>query len=99
MKEGKDYLLVEDDLHPDQFLIQLTSSGYAGIVYRYGKVSIIEEKNQARLKFVYQIKSVPDILNVSHAALEKDPVFKNHIGEILADILSNNNCKIGRPND
>jgi hypothetical protein len=42
---------------------------------------------------------VPDILNVSHAALEKDPVFKNHIGEILADILSNNNCKIGRPND
>jgi hypothetical protein len=99
MIEGKDYLLVENDLHPDQFLIQLTSSGYAGIVYHYGKVSIIEEKNQARLKFVYQIKSVPDILNVSHAALEKDPVFKNHIGKILADILSNNNCKIGRPND
>lgn len=99
MKEGKDYLLVEDDLHPDQFLIQLTGSQYAGIIYRYGNVSIVEEKNQARLKFIYQIESVPDSINLSQAALEKNTAFKNHIGEILAEILSNNNCKIGRLHD
>ena len=94
MQEGKDYLLVEDDLHPDQFLIKLTSSGYTGTVYHYGKVSIIEERNQARLKFVYKIKSVPDHLNTE--SLNDDPRFKNILGDILADILSNNNCKIGR---
>jgi hypothetical protein len=99
MIEGKDYLLVEDDLHPDQFLIQLTSRGYAGIVYRYGKVSIIEEKNRARLKFIYDIQSVPDSFTSPADSLKEDLVFKNHIGEILADILSNNDCKIGRPHD
>jgi hypothetical protein len=99
MIEGKDYLLVEDDLHPDQFLIQLTSRGYAGIIYRYGKVSIIEEGHRARLKFIYDIQSVPDSFTSDSNTLKDDPVFKNYIGEILADILSNNNCKIGRPHD
>jgi len=99
MIEGKDYLLVEDDLHPDQFLIQLTSSGYAGVIYRYGKVSIVEEKNQARLKFIYKIESVPDFLTHRRDKLQEDPEFNNLLGEILADILSNNDCKIGRPHD
>ena len=99
MIEGKDYLLVEDDLHPDQFLIQLTSSRYAGVVYRYGKVSIIEEKNQARLKFVYDIKSVPDSLMDRAHTLKDDPIFTNYIGDVLTHILSNNDCKIGRPHD
>jgi hypothetical protein len=99
MKEGKDYLLVEDDLHPDQFLIQLTSSGYAGIVYRYGKVSIIEEKNQARLRFIYKIESVPDSLAHRRDMLKEDPEFNNHIGDILSDIILNNDYVIGRPHD
>lgn len=99
MKEGKDYLLVEDDLHPDQFLIQLTSSGYAGVIYRYGKVSIIEENNQARLKFIYKIESVPDSLVPHRDKLQDDPEFNNLLGDILSDIISNNDYKIGRPND
>lgn len=99
MKEGKDYLLVEDDLHPDQFLIQLTGSGYAGVVYRYGKVSIVEEKDQARLKFIYKIESVPDSLARHRDKLPDDAEFNNLLGDILADIISNNDYKIGRPND
>jgi hypothetical protein len=99
MKEGKDYLLVEDDLHPDQFLIQLTSSGYAGVIYRYGKVSIIEENDQARLRFIYKIESVPDSLDIRAEYLKDDPEFNNHIGDILSDIISNNDYIIGRPHD
>lgn len=94
MKEGKDYLLVENDLHPSQFLIQLTSGRYAGIVYHYDKVSVIEEDNQARLRFVYNINSVPDSFN-DPSKLESDIDFTNHIGDVLANIILNNDCKIG----
>ena len=94
MKEGKDYLLVEDDLHPDQFLIQLTSGIYAGVIYRYGKVSIVEEKNRARLRFVYKIHSAPDSFG-DHSKIISDSDFNNHIGEVLSDIISNNEYKIG----
>lgn len=94
MIEGKDYLLVEDDLHSDQFLIKLTSGVYAGIVYRYGKVSIVEEKNRARLKFIYKICSAPDSFG-DHSNITTNADFNNHIGEVLADIISNNEYKIG----
>lgn len=95
MKEGKDYLLIEDNLHQDQFLIQLTSGDYTGVVYRYGKVSIIEENDQARLKFVYKIESVPDHGFHTVESLNENVKFKKALGDVLSDIILNNDYKIG----
>lgn len=93
MIEGRDYILIENDLHPDQFSIQLAMEQYAGVVYTYGSVRIIEEGDRARLSFAYKIESVPDCL--SDKNLKEDAAFNNMLGDVLVDILENNDAQIG----
>ena len=55
---------------------------YQGVVYRYGKVTPIEEKDQLRLKFDWQI------LNSNGLGKEHfNDDFFNLIGDILYDIM------------
>ena len=55
---------------------------YQGVVYRYGKVTPIEEKDQLRLKFDWQILD-SNGLGKEHFGEE----FFNLIGDILYDIM------------
>ena len=55
---------------------------YQGVVYRYGKVTPIEEKNQLRLKFDWQIL---DSNGLGKEHFGED--FFNLIGDILYDIM------------
>ena len=55
---------------------------YQGVVYRYGKVTPIEEKNQLTLKFDWQILD-SNGLGKEHFGEE----FFNLIGDILYDIM------------
>lgn len=93
MIEGRDYILVENDLHEDHFSIQLAMNGYAGVVYKYGSVRITEEGDRARLSFAYDIESVPD--HLSKETLKADDAFNNLLGDVLVDILENNDAQIG----
>ena len=55
---------------------------YQGVIYRYGKVTPIEEKDQLRLKFDWQIL---DSNGLGKEHFGED--FFNLIGDILYDIM------------
>lgn len=92
MIEGRDYFLIENDLHSDHFSIQLAMKQYADVVYRYGTVRITEEDGRARLSFQYNIDSVPD--NLCKESLEADEKFTNLLGDVLVNILENNDTDL-----
>lgn len=74
----REYELLDEDYNGSQ-LIKLTSNEYQGIIYSYGKVNLIEEDGLLRVQFSYDLHECDQELD-----REK---FKNHIGDILIDIL------------
>ena len=81
----KQYELLDEDSNGNQ-LIKLTSREYSGIIYTYGRVRLLEEDEHLRVQFEYDIHENPvdDI----------DPgKFRNHIGDILIDLLEENLLK------
>lgn len=58
--------------------IELTDTPYEGIIYRYGKVSLIEENDHLKLQFEY------DIVDGSPP---NDEIFKTYIGDILLEMI------------
>ena len=81
----KQYELLDEDNDGNQ-LIRLTSNQYSGIIYTYGRVRLLEEDDQLRVQFEYDIQENPvGVLDVS--------VFRNHIGDILIDLLEENLLK------
>ena len=81
----KNYELLDEDYDGNQ-LIKLTSSEYSGIIYTYGRVRLLEEDDQLRVQFEYDVHENPvGVL---------DPAkFRNHIGDILIDLLEENLLK------
>ena len=66
--------------------IKLTEGPYAGIIYSYGSVGFEEDGDTLKLKFEYDIHENP----VGFVDRNK---FKNHIGDILIDLLEENLLK------
>ena len=81
----KQYELLDEDNNGNQ-LIELTSSEYSGIIYTYGRVRLLEEDDVLRVQFEYDIHENP----VGEINLTK---FRNHIGDILIDLLDENLLK------
>ncbi len=103
ISEG-DFDLVEN-LSEDFYGVKLKGGEYDGVILVYGAVSISmpEEGSldeDARLKFNYNIK---DSARYQPDELEKDPLFNQHIGDVLTYIIvtqleKQENC-IGRPEE
>lgn len=57
MQEGVDFKFRDDLIKEktDTVPIELMVDFYRGIVYRYNKMQIVEEKDQARMRFDYDI--------------------------------------------
>ena len=72
------------ETYKGQQLIKLTSGKFSGIIYSYGEVSFVEEDDQARLKFDYDIHYSCDDL-VSKLDMEDFPTV---IGNILVDLIT-----------
>jgi hypothetical protein len=81
----KQYELLDEDHNGNQ-LIKLTSSEYSGIIYTYGRVRLLEEDDQLRIQFEFDIHENP----VGFVDRDK---FRNHIGDILVDLLEENLLK------
>lgn len=81
----KPYELLDEDSNGNQF-IKLTSNQYSGIIYTYGRVRLLEEDDQLRVQFEYDIQENP----VGFVDRDK---FRNHIGDILIDLLEENLLK------
>jgi hypothetical protein len=80
--EGVDFKFVIPEEVSDNIDIKLLAGEYAGVVYRYGGVSIDEDPNNPVLSFNYDI-----IDNNGNDDLESEDDFKNHIGNILVSLI------------
>ena len=86
-KEGVDYEFVIPADKETTINIRVLKGLYADTVYQYGKVKIEEEKDGAiYLRFVYNVMET----TLNKEELEKSSEFKNHIGDILVSIMSQN---------
>jgi hypothetical protein len=86
-KEGVDFNYVIPESEDTTVGIKLLSGEYVDTVYQYGKVKFEEEKDGAIfLQFIYNVLETP----LEKSTLEKDSGFKNHIGDVLVSIMSQN---------
>lgn len=84
--ENVDYTFIYPEESQTFVDIRLLSGKFSGIIYRYGKVGVEEDGDNAYLKFEYDI--------ISSENPEKDTQteeFKNHIGDILVNIIGEKN--------
>ena len=61
----------------DDQWIELTEGPYEGIVYRYGRVQLIEEDDQLRVRFEYELDDGSRL----------DSNFIQYIGPILTELI------------
>lgn len=71
MMNEKPYQVIDDQW------IKLIDGPYAGIMYRYGRVELIDEGDRLRVKFEYEIDD----------GSRKDNEFVQYIGPILTELI------------
>jgi hypothetical protein len=82
--------LIDEDFHflpseeDNKTDISILKGKYAGVIYQYGKASIVEEGSFARLAFDYTIIN-PSSFDIDD--LQNDEEFVTMIGDILTEIL------------
>lgn len=84
-KEEVDYTYIIPSNEGTTVHLKLLTGPYVDTVYQYGKVKFDEEKNgDIYLRFVYNVVESP----LEKAELEGSLDFKNYIGDILVNIMS-----------
>ena len=84
------YSFVESATSNDEWHVKIKQGDYAGIVYKYGRIDIVEpivEGEDARLKFQFKTATIPESLGLSEDDLTTDEVFMNFLGDILVHII------------
>jgi hypothetical protein len=86
MDKTPEYKFLDDPgLQADTAPIQILSGEYAGIIYRYGKISMKEiENEQISVSMEVEIVKAPEGFD------QKEQKFTQTIGEIFVDIVENN---------
>ena len=84
-----DYEVLFDEYKDEKLArIKLTSGRWDGIIYNYHTIRFIEEeKDQAVLRFEYDVVSTPEDMNVGALTKEDKLEFENHLGDILVSII------------
>lgn len=86
-KEGVDFNYVIPESENTTVGIKLLKGEFSDTVYQYGKVKFQEEEDGAiYLQFIYNVLESP----LNKEELEKSSEFKNHIGDILVNIMAAN---------
>ena len=81
---------IETAKYPEQTCIGINKGKYAGVVYKYGTVTPIEENGALTMKFEYDI--------IENNAIPRDQFgdeFFNLIGDILVEVIDE---KFGKDN-
>jgi hypothetical protein len=93
--EISDYIFVDDPTNNKVYAIRLVSGPYVDTIYKYANIKINEdtEKEMCTLSYAYNIMSTSS--SYDKETLHSDADFKNYIGDVLSDILSNQEYKIG----
>jgi len=87
MQEGVDYNYIYPSKDDKSVHIKLLTGDYQGTIFKYGKVKFEEKDDQAYLLFAYD---VIESKKMKPKKLEKSEDFKNHIGNLLVEIMSGN---------
>jgi hypothetical protein len=85
--EGIDYCFIYPKDSNEGVHIRFLTGTYKDTVYKYGKVKFKEEGEQVYLLFAYDVIESPVM---KPNKLEKDADFKNYIGDLLVQLMSNN---------
>lgn len=93
--EITDYIFVDDPSNDKVYAIRLVSGPYVDTIYKYANIKISEDtqKEVCTLSYAYNIMSTSGAHNKE--TLQNDSIFKDYIGDVLTDILSNQEYKIG----
>ena len=78
----KKFSYIESANYPDQTCIGINKGEFAGVIYKYGKVTPIEKDDKLTMQFEYDI--------IENNAIPREKFgdnFFNLIGDILMDIL------------
>ena len=84
------FCYIETAKYPEQTCIGINKGKYAGVVYKYGTVTPIEENGALTMKFEYDI--------IENNAIPRDQFgdeFFNLIGDILVEVIDE---KFGKDN-
>lgn len=85
--EGTDYCFIYPKDNKEAVHIKFLTGPYLDTVFKYGKVKFKEEDEQVYLLFAYDVLESPVM---KPSKLEKDSDFKNYIGDLLVQLMSNN---------
>ena len=87
MTEGIDYCFIYPKDDNTAVNIKLLQGPYKDTIFKYGKVKFKEENEQIYLLFAYDVlESTVD----TPKKLEKDGKFKDYLGDLLVELMSNN---------
>jgi hypothetical protein len=87
MIEGIDYCYIYPKTDDTAVHIKLLDGPYKDTTFKYGRVKFEEKDEQMYLLFAYDV-----LESIGHKPkkLQKDSNFKNHIGDLLVEIMSSN---------
>jgi hypothetical protein len=87
MVEGINYCFIYPKNDGTAVHIKFLDGPYKDTVFKYGKVKFKEENDQVYLLFAYDVLESPV---KKPKKLEKDGDFKNYIGDLLVELMSEN---------
>jgi len=87
MVEGIDYCFIYPKNDGTAVHIKFLDGPYKDTIFKYGKVKFKEENDQVYLLFAYDVLESPV---KKSKKLEKDGDFKNYIGDLLVELMSEN---------
>jgi hypothetical protein len=86
MTEGVDYCFIYPKDDAQAVNIKLLEGPYKDTIFKYGKVKFEEKDEQMHLLFAFDIIES----KIKAKKLEKDEDFRNYIGNMLVELMSNN---------
>ena len=87
MIENIDYVFISPASDPSMVHIKLLTGEFKETVFKFGKVKFEEKDNEGYLHFDYDVL---ESTVMKPRKLEKNEDFKNHIGNMLVEIISKN---------
>lgn len=81
LEVGKDFEFIVEEKDINSVHIKILTGEYTDTVYKYGKVNVDEKDGNAYLQYDFDVISSPI------KKVEKTLEFRNHIGDILLNIM------------
>ena len=86
MTEGVDYCFIYPKDDATSVNIKLLDGPYKDTIFKYGKVKFEEKDEEMHLLFAFDVLES----KMKPKKLQKDLDFKNYIGDLLVQLMSNN---------